>query len=172
MKMLLLIVFALFGATPASAQGPTSGLRGDAVATLEDARNKIVSLAGAIDDLDWRPGEGVRSVREVVAHVAGANYYFGRMLGTDVPDGVDPRAFESMTDRDALISALTASFDHVESVLRDMSDEQLSASTQWFDGSEKSNGFVVHFVPIHAHEHLGQLIAYARMNQVTPPWSQ
>ena len=23
----------------------------------------------------------------------------------------------------------------------------------------------------HAHEHLGQLIAYARMNGITPPWS-
>jgi uncharacterized damage-inducible protein DinB len=24
----------------------------------------------------------------------------------------------------------------------------------------------------HAHEHLGQFIAYARMNSVVPPWSK
>ena len=143
--------------------------------TLGDAHDKIASLLEAVpeDKLDWRPAEGVRSIREAMVHVAAANYFFGSMLGAQIPEGVDPRGMEAnVTGKEAIGDAIEASFEHASQVVTGLSDDQLTSKAQWFDGSERDYRFILHFMSVHAHEHLGQLIAYARMNDITPPWSE
>jgi hypothetical protein len=39
-------------------------------------------------------------------------------------------------------------------------------------GQERTTPEIVLFVAGDMHEHLGQLIAYARMNRIVPPWSK
>ena len=41
----------------------------------------------------------------------------------------------------------------------------------WFGQATNGTGIVGHAV-VDMHEHLGQSIAYARMNQIVPPWSR
>jgi len=152
-------------------------LAGDA-ATLE---NKVVGLAEALSEqqYDWRPGEGVLSVREVLMHVAAYNYYYPSFAGAPIPSDVSVTTdystvstFEaSLSDRDAIISALSASFTHLRSSIDAVDESDLSDPVQVF-GNPSSVQAAWMGTLTHIHEHLGQLIAYARMNQVTPPWSR
>ena len=73
-----------------------AGIRAALTKQIDAEANKLISLAEAIpaEKYDWRPAEGVRSVGEVVAHVAGANYFFPTFVGTDIPEGIDARSFE------------------------------------------------------------------------------
>lgn len=75
-----------------SETGYTSEVSGE----IDDSADKVISLAGEFpeDLFDWRPGEGVRSVQEVFAHIASANYFIPTMIGAEIPEGVDPRQFE------------------------------------------------------------------------------
>ncbi len=175
MRVRFLFAFlAIFIAAPAMAQDDPGGIQGDALMSMQDVRNKVLALIEAVPDdkLSWRPDEGVRSISEVMAHIAAANYFIGAMLGPQVPEGVNAAEFEkNLTDKASLTEAVTESFDHVEAAIQGLPDESLEEPVQWFGGTQRPRRTVLHFMSIHAHEHLGQLIAYARTNEVVPPWS-
>lgn len=136
--------------------------------------DKLVSLAEAIpaDKYGWRPAEGVRSVKEAVLHVAGANYFFASLLGTGIPEGVDPRGLEkSVESKEDAIAALKASYDHARAAVKAVSPENFNQEIDFF-GNKVTLRQVIMILGNHAEEHLGQLIAYARSNGVVPPWSQ
>jgi hypothetical protein len=63
---------ALAVALPASAQNQKRSVVADLVSDMETAEQKVVGLAEAIPEskYGWRPGEGVRSIAEVVMHSA------------------------------------------------------------------------------------------------------
>lgn len=141
------------------------------VRNLEFSGDRVAQLAGAIpeDAYGWRPMEGVRSVSETIMHVAGANYFFAGRLGAASPEGVDPSGFEEITDKAECIAALEASIDHLADALFSVEDPH--AAMEVF-GEERTVEDLMLIAIGHVHEHLGQLIAYARSNQVVPPWSQ
>ncbi len=138
------------------------------------AADKAGSLAEAIpaDKYDWRPAEGVRSVKESILHVAGANYFFATLLGTAIPEGIDPRNLEKTVDsKEKAISTLKESVAHVQAAIANMKEETHNEEVDFF-GNKMTRRQVLFIVGDHAAEHLGQLIAYARMNGITPPWSE
>jgi hypothetical protein len=55
-------------------------------------------------------------------------------------------------------------------VVGDLSDEKPHSTIQFF-GGERSVNDAVFLIVTDMHEHLGQAIAYARVNHVVPPWS-
>lgn len=132
---------------------------------------RTVDLAEAIpqDKYGWRPMEGVRSVSEAIAHIAGANYFFAGRLGTPAPEGVDVSNLEKETDKAKLIAVLKASNEHLAKAFGAVKDR--NAKTDIF-GREGTVEQMMLIAIGHVHEHFGQLIAYARSNHVTPPWSQ
>jgi len=135
---------------------------------------KVAQLADAIpeDKYDWRPAEGIRSVREVVLHSTAGNYFFASFLGAVPPEGVDPRSLEkSGMSKAEAIAAFKASLEIVQQTLKKLSKKQLNEKVDFF-GNQISKRQAVFGLGDHAAEHLGQLIAYARMNGVTPPWSK
>ena len=67
--------------------------------------------------------------------------------------------------------ALAASFDYVAEVVQNASDARLQEAVDLFGRETSARGALL-LVITHCHEHLGQSIAYARMNGVTPPWSE
>ena len=157
-------------AAPAAA----SGAKADVLRSLEDAQKKLVSLAEAMpaEKYTWRPGEGVRSVGEVFNHVAGANYFIPTLMGVKMPAGVDPRTFDKESgDKAKTIETLKKSFDHARSAIEGLPDGEMGKTVKIFD-HDGTYREVVLIVLTHAHEHLGQAIAYARVNGVVPPWSQ
>lgn len=157
----------------AAAAAAPSGLRGELIAALDDAATKLQQLAQAIpqEKATWRPGVGVRSVSEVCMHVVGGNYLLASFAGVRPPAGAPGENGEtSITDRAQVIDQLRRSFEHVRAAIRAMSDADLDKPTEMFGEKTTYRGVYLATVT-HAHEHLGQLIAYARMNGVTPPWS-
>jgi len=165
---LVLAVLMLAGA--AAAQGTT----GWAVNELKAMQDRIPKLAAAVpaDKYTWRPGEGVRSVSEVYLHIAAANFNIPRLLGVQLPAGMNMQNFEkSTTDRAKIIELLNQSYDHAIAAIGKLSEADLDKPLER-PSFVKTNREVVMVLATHSHEHLGQSIAYARMNGVVPPWTE
>ncbi len=158
---------------PASAGEPAAALRQAALDQLDEARDQLLKLAGAMpaDKYSWRPGKGVRSVGEVYMHVANGNYLMPTFWGVQPPAGIDrPSLAKQAGDKAKVLAALTASFDHARHAIEVLPDANLGKSVNFFGGQVTLAWLMMHTIA-HAHEHLGQSIAYARMNGVVPPWS-
>ncbi len=141
--------------------------------SLSAASEKIVQLAQAIPEskYDWTPGEGVATVRGVIAHVAGANYYVGSMLGEPVPAGVNPQEIVKGKNKAELIAAYQESVAFARKAITKVSAEAMAEEIDFW-GNRAPRAQLVMILADHNHEHLGQLIAYARSNSVVPPWSR
>ncbi len=162
-------------ATPAPPAAPTSGPRAEFQRLMEDAETKLLRLAEAVpaEKYTWRPGEGVRSVSEVFLHVAAGNYGILRRAGAQPPEGLDLRGLEkSTTEKAKVVEALKASFAHVRQATSKLTDADLDKTAPWFGGRQASYREILFFLASHQHEHLGQSIAYARINGVIPPWTE
>src|SRR5215470_4403390 len=99
---------------PAAAPAVT-GARGEFLAEINYYEQRFTRLAEAVpaDKFAWRPMEGVRSIGEVYAHIAAANYGLARALGTPIPNGVDPKAINAAAgDKAKTLQALKDSFAH------------------------------------------------------------
>lgn len=168
-------LFAAIAVIPASAQnGSSNAVVSDFLKVYSTSSGKVVQLADAIpeDAYNWRPAEGVRSVGEAILHVAGSNYFFATKLGAHMPEGVDPRSFDpSAMSKDEMIAALKASVEFMKNTLSSMGTDTLNEEIDMF-GDTATKRQMIFAVGDHTGEHLGQLIAYARSNNVTPPWSR
>lgn len=155
-----------------AAQGTLTGERAAMLAQFDDAAGKLAQLAEAIgqDKYGWRPGTGVRSVSEVLMHVTGGNYYVLTFAGVQPSTQLARDAETSVTDKAQVAAALRASFEHVRNAIRRLADADLDKPATMF-GQQTTVRNVYMTTVSHAHEHLGQMIAYARTNGIKPPWS-
>jgi uncharacterized damage-inducible protein DinB len=153
---------------------PTAGFRAELIQDLDAVAEKYLSLLDAMTDhLSWRPGEGVRSAGEVFSHVAAGNFMLASMAGGHLPEGMDNdavRAMAAIEEPARIREALVHSFRHLSHTVAGTPDESLDDATTLF-GRETTRRAALLLLATHAHEHLGQAIAYARTNGVTPPWS-
>lgn len=170
--ILSLAVALCAGSLPLSAAHHT--VQDDVVAMLDGIEKKLVDLAGATpqEKMSWRPADGIRSTSEVFMHVAGANYFLAGMLGAKPPADVDVRNLEKNVTKQAdIIAQLKKSFDHARAAVESVSEAQVNDAIKMF-GQDATKRKAMLTMVEHASEHLGQSIAYARMNGITPPWSQ
>lgn len=157
------------------------GLMGDLVRDVTETQTKIVGLAKALPAAayEYRPAKGVRSAGEVFMHIAADNYFLPVAMGTPAPaetgitkDYQTAAAFEKKTmTRDQIVAELEKSFTFLKASMTATPDAKLSAPLEIF-GQKSTTGRMWLSTTTHLHEHLGQLIAYARSNNVTPPWSK
>ncbi|HLF56289.1 MAG TPA: DinB family protein [Thermoanaerobaculia bacterium] len=168
----VLLAAALVAPAAAEEAAVPAGFRADWLANFDDVARKAIELAEAIPPsaLAWRPAEGVRSCGAVIAHLALANYTLPSFLGTPIPESVD-RALEQESDPLVLRRTLADSIAHARGVVVAMSDEDLERRVKFFGGREVTGRELLLVALGHVHEHVGQLIAYARMNGIVPPWS-
>lgn len=164
-------------AAPAAApQAPAaSNFRAEALRLIADAETKLVRLAEAVpaDKYTWRPGEGVRSISEVFMHVSAGNFSIPRRIGTPPPDGLDLAGLEKSTaDKARVIQTLKDSFAHVRKAIEKLTDADTEKTSPWFGNRQATYREIAFFLATHEHEHLGQSIAYARMNGIVPPWTE
>src|SRR5688572_21118276 len=173
-------VFLMFAA-PCTAQ-TREGVMGDLLKDIGEVESKVVGLAKAMPEatLGWRPAPGVRSTGEVFAHIASDNYFLPAAMGIAPPaeTGINGKDFKTAAafekrpmTRDQIIAELTKSFAFLKASMNGMPDAQLNAALDVF-GQKMTNRGLWITTTTHLHEHLGQLIAYARSNKVTPPWSK
>ena len=185
MKKLFLLVPAILFAASALARAqalaaapvpapPSIGFRADFLAQLDDVSKKILDLAEAVpaDKYSWRPEKGVRSVSEVYMHIVVANSLLPSFMGVQPLTGIDRSTETGVTDKAKVVAMLRQSFDHVRSVVLKTPDADLDKKVKVFGGREMSERALIMTMGNHMHEHLGQSIAYARMNGVAPPWSE
>ena len=156
-------------ATPAAA--PT-GFTKEFLTQLDDLEKKTVDLANAVpqEKYSWRPGEGVRSIGEVYAHITAGNYGFGRSIGMKAPAGLDLRNIEKLTDKAKIVSVLKQSFEDLRAAATAIPPAELEKAVKLF-GADNTQRAVLFQVSVHISEHLGQSIAYARSVGVVPPWT-
>ncbi|MEO8383066.1 MAG: DinB family protein [Acidobacteriota bacterium] len=173
--LLLILIFPVvaFARVQNVAKAPTpapGGFRAEFLANLDDVQEKIVGLAEATPaaKFAWRPGSGIRSISEVYMHVAGGNYFLATFLGADAPK-TNGDVEMNITRKAEVIAELRRSFDHLRAAAGRTND--LEKPVKMFGSTTTQRGVMVTILG-HLHEHLGQSIAYARMNGVIPPWSQ
>ncbi len=153
---------------------PVSGVRAEFLDTLDYFEHRYLSLAESLptEKYTWRPGEGVRSVSEVFLHVSAANFNLPRLIGTQPPAGLDVRGLEkSTTDKAKVMQTLKDSFAHMRQAALNLSDADTEKKLNLF-GKETTYRGAMMFIIRHLGEHLGQSIAYARVNGVVPPWTE
>jgi len=135
---------------------------------------RLADLLGAMspDQMNWTPAEGVRTCGQIYLHVAEANHMLaGFMTGAEM-EGEQGALEKSTTDKDEIAKTLNDSFTAVNEAAGNLTEEDLNKMVQTPFGMEMSmRNFMISLLN-HSHEHLGQGIAYARMNGVTPPWSK
>jgi uncharacterized damage-inducible protein DinB len=150
-----------------------AGVRGDVQQQLDSAERELVALASAVppEKFSWRPAPGVRSFGEILLHVAEVNYEASAFWGAKTPANVDLKKIQQQgADKGSSIAALRVSFEFVRTSIAGMSDADLERQIEFY-GSPSTVRAALLGVVSHAHEHLGQAIAYARMNGIVPPWS-
>jgi uncharacterized damage-inducible protein DinB len=145
---------------------------GEFLNQLSEVETKTVDLAGAIpaEKYSWRPEEGVRSISEVYMHIAGSNFLVPRFIGIDPPGGLPPDMEKTVTDKAKVLEVLKQSFEHVRQAVSKIQAADLEKKVKYF-GRDTTVRDVLFSMANHMHEHLGQSIAYARMNGVVPPWT-
>ncbi len=175
-----LVTIALAVAVPARAQDvmtkeSVAELKASFIADLNVMKDKYIGLAQAFpqDKYSWRPMEGVRSVSEVLMLAAAEGYGFipGGFGGKPGLAPADMKQLSATTDKAQVIEHLNKAFAHVTSQLEAIDNATLTGK-RTFLGQQRSAANIALTIGGDLHEHLGQLIAYARMNHIVPPWSK
>jgi uncharacterized damage-inducible protein DinB len=169
------------GAVATHAQTPTADstppsydMKAQALLDLQGVNKKCIELAQALpsDKLTWRPSSDTRSFSEVFLHVAGERYGILSLMGATPPAGFKARDFEkSTTDRDRIVQELNQSWDFTSKTISGISNADFAKLLPKL-GPQANEGDVVYILVADAHEHLGQLVAYARQNGIVPPWTE
>ena len=184
LAVLFLVVGLNVGAIGASAQNsdaaasadhtaPSYDMKAQSLVDLERVQKKFVDLANALpaDKLTWRPSADSRSFAEVFLHVAGERYGILGLMGAAPPAGFDGKTFEkSTTDRAQVVAELNKSWEFTQKAINGMSNADFAKLLPKL-GPQANAGDVVYILVADAHEHLGQLVAYARENGIVPPWT-
>ena len=152
---------------------PSYDMKAQSLADLQMVQKKFVDLANAIpaDKFTWRPSEDSRSFAEVFLHVAGERYQILALGGATPPAGFDGKTFEkSTTDKARIVDELNQTWEFAQKTINAMSNADFAKLLPKL-GPQANAGDVVYILVADAHEHLGQLVAYARENGIVPPWT-
>lgn len=134
---------------------------------------QLIALAEATpaDKFAWRPAAGVRSTSEVYMHIVMANFYLLSVTGPKMPADLKEGMEKTVTSKPEVINWLKRSLDAVKEAHFAETPKDLERKVHIFDREATVDGMYLRII-VHANEHMGQLVAYARMTGVVPPWSK
>jgi uncharacterized damage-inducible protein DinB len=134
---------------------------------------QLIALAEATPEekFAWRPAPGVRSTSEVYMHIVFANFYLLSVTGPKMPPDLKQGMDKSVTSKAEVISWLKRSLDAVKQAHLAETPQDLQRKVHIYDRDATVDGMYLRII-VHANEHMGQLVAYARMTGVVPPWSK
>src|ERR1017187_7587363 len=169
MKTLLLATL-LSTALHAQTEGLWQGYDGE----WAHVSRQLIALAEATpaEKFAWRPAPGIRSVSEVYMHIAMANFYLLSVTGPKMPADLKSADLEkTVTAKADVIDWLKRSLDAVKVAHAGVKPDDLQRKVKVNGVDATVDGMYLRII-VHANEHMGQLIAYARMSGVVPPWSK
>ena len=172
MKKTILILLLLI-ATPLFAQAPPEGIWQGYDGEWKHVSKQLLDLAEATpqDKFAWRPAPGVRSNSEVYMHLVLANFYLLSVTGPKMPADLKAEMEKSVIAKADVINWLKRSLEAVKEAHATVTPKDLDRKVHIVDRDATVDGMYLRII-VHANEHMGQLIAYARMTGVTPPWSK
>ncbi len=168
MKTFLLLLCA--AALHAQPEGLWQGYDGE----WGHVSRQLTALAEATpaEKFAWRPAPGVRSMSEVYMHIALANFYLLSVTGPKMPAGVESEGMEKkVTTKAEVIGWLRRSLEAVRTAHAAATPADLRRKVKILGRDATADGMYLRII-VHANEHMGQLIAYARMSGIVPPWSK
>lgn len=190
MRMLAAAAGLVLASMVLPAEEKISQVRQDILDPFVGAAEECLALAKAIPEekYTWRPMEGVRSFGEVFAHMAGSTLLFCSYGGMKPPSGAAhdlavvymKRGFEmpeifaaerAIKTKAHTTEVMDQAFHLARNWIRQMPDSDLDKQVNFFGDTMTMRGLLIH-LDEHLAEHLGQAIAYARVNHIVPPWSQ
>ena len=163
-----------FAQAPAAAGGSPS-LQGDILKDWSNLKETMAKLASALppDKYSFKPTPAQQSFAERVVHIATINNrLLGAVGGKATAPTVDAKA--AAMNKDAAIKAMNDSFDYGIALLKEQTDQtllQAAVNPPGFLGPS-TKARVFSFLIGHTWDIYGQLVVYARLNEVTPPASQ
>jgi uncharacterized damage-inducible protein DinB len=167
------LFFLLFlGVQTLLAQKPPEGLWQGYDGEWKHVSDQLIALAEATpaDKFAWRPAAGVRSTSEVYMHIVLANFYLLSVTGPKMPADLKENLDKTVTAKEDVIKWLKRSLEAVKTARAGLKPADLQRKVHIADRDATVDGMYLRII-IHDNEHMGQLIAYARMSGVTPPWS-
>lgn len=176
------LAFLLVGSVLAigsHARAATGSFQEDWLGQLGDVEEKLMSLEDATpqNKMTWRPDKGVRSFSEVYLHTAFGDYIFLKFLGMEAPADAgfpgEPGTWDKKTtDKAEIKKTMEKAFAFVRASVKAMPDADLDKKVKLFGKFEMTERAALIGLIGHLNEHMGQLVGYARMNKITPPWSK
>lgn len=172
MKTFLLAVLMIAGqalAAQAVPEGVLKGYDGE----WKHVSAQLIALAEATpaEKFAWRPAPGVRSTSEVYMHIVTANFYLLSLTGPKMPADMKEGMVKSVTSKAEVIAWLKRSLEAVKTAHAAATPKDLERKVKTFAGDATVDAVYLRII-IHANEHMGQLVAYARMTGVVPPWTK
>ena len=173
MKKALIVLLLALCALPVLAQTAPEGIWQGYDGEWKHVSRQLLDLAEATpaDKFSWRPAPGVRSTSEVYMHIALANFYLLSVTGPKMPADLKEGMDKSVTAKADVIAWLKRSLDAVKDAHAAITPKDLERKVHIADRDATVDGMYLRII-VHANEHMGQLIAYARMTGVAPPWSK
>ena len=170
MRKLLLTAVLSTVALHAQTEGLWQGYDGE----WGHVSRQLIALAEATppSHFAWRPAPGVRSTSEVYMHIVLANFYLLSVTGPKMPADI------KTSDMEKTVMAKGEVIDWLKRSLVAVKSAHASATPGDLQRKVKNNGIDATVdgmylrIIVHANEHMGQLIAYSRMNGIAPPWSK
>jgi uncharacterized damage-inducible protein DinB len=156
----------LLSAPKLFAQDPLDGIWQGFDGEWSHVSQQLIALAEA-----WRPAPGVRSTSEVYMHIVMANFYLLSVTGPKMPPDLKEDAELTVTFKAEVINWLKRSLDAVKQAHLVENPKDLARKVRIEEGDATVDCMYLRII-IHANEHMGQLVAYARMTGVVLPWSK
>jgi len=155
------------------AQAPPEGIWQEYAGEWRHVSRQLIALAETTpaEKFAWRPAAGVRSTSEVYMHIAMANFYLLGVTGPKMPADLKEGMEKTVTSKAEVINWLKRSLDAVKEAHLAANTKELERKVHIADRDATVDGMYLRII-VHANEHMGQLIAYARMTGVVPPWAK
>lgn len=171
-KAFLALLLLGVAARPLRAQTAPEGLWQGYDGEWRHVSGQLIALAEATPEekFAWRPAPEVRSTSEVYMHIVMANFYLLSVTGPKMPADLKEGMDKSVTSKAEVINWLKRSLDAVKQAHSAVTPKDLQRKVHIEDRDATVDGMYLRII-VHANEHMGQLVAYARMTGIVPPWS-
>jgi uncharacterized damage-inducible protein DinB len=159
--------------TAVFAQKPPAGIWEGYDGEWIHVSQQLVALAETTppEKFAWRPAPGVRSTSEVYMHIVLANFYLLSVTGPKMPADLKEGMDKTVTSKEEVIGWLKRSLEAVKEAHLAQKPADLQRRVHIADRDATVDGMYLRII-VHANEHMGQLVAYARMTGIVPPWSK